>query len=404
MIQENFNTLLEKARHQSIFVDEGKLENNFLPNELPHREKELLLLAQLFLPILSLQNSISKNILVIGDSGIGKTATVKLFGKRLKEAAEKRGISLNFVIVNCRREKTSYNILLRIVKTMDKKFPRRGYSPSDLLDILEDFVKIKNVYLLLVLDEIDYLIKNDTDLVYSLVRLNDDSNNIPQRFSIIGIVKNLSCINDLDSGTLSTIQKNIIRFANYSRDQIFDIIKYRAGISLKKDVVSDDLINLVSDTTFIKGDIRYGVNLLWKAGKVAESKNLSKITEECIELANRDLFPIQNHNILAEMNTQKLVFLFNIVNYLRKSKKSLIPLIETLKPYYTTCKNIGVKPLSNSQLWNYLQEYKNKNFITVEAENKDLKGNKGIIGIPGIPLMPFEQNIKILLASRGVFI
>ncbi len=403
-MQESFNKLLDKVRYQSIFADESKLENNFLPNELPHRERELSLLAQLFLPILSLQNSISKYILVTGDSGIGKTTTVKLFGKYLKGAAEKRWISLNCIFVNCRREKTSYNILLRIAKTIYKKVPRRGYSPSDLLGIVEEFIKIKKVYLLLVLDELDYLIKSDTDLIYSLIRLNDDSYNTPHQFSIIGIAKDLSCINDLDSGTLSTLQKNIIRFAKYSRDQIFDIIKYRAGISLKKKVVSDDLIKLVSDTTFIKGDIRYGLNLLWKAGKIAESKNLLIITEECVELANQELFPIQTQNILAEMDLQKLVFLFSIVNPLQKSKKSLILLNETLKLYETTCKNIGVKPLSYSKLWNYLQEYKNKNLIIVEAENKDLKGNKSIIGIPGIPLMTFEQNIKILLASRGVFI
>lgn len=399
-----FNGLLKNTGYQSIFVDESKLENYFLPNKLPHREKELSLLAQLFLPILSDQNVISKNILVMGDSGIGKTATIKLFGEILKKAAEKRSISLNCVFVNCRCEKTNYNVLIKIVKSIDNNFPRRGYSPSDLLDILRDFVKVKNVYLLIVLDELNYLIKNDKDLVYFLTRLNDDSYNSPQRFSTIGIIKDLSCINDLDSGTLSTLQKNIIEFVGYSKEQIFDIIKYRAVISLKKNVISDDLIKLVSDITFIKGDIRYGLNLLWKAGKVAEKKNLSKITEECIELGNQETLPIQNSNLLTEMSTHKLIFLLIIISCLRKSKNGFVPFIDTLKAYYILCEKIGVQSISYSQLWNYIQEYKNKNLIALTPQSKNNQGKKILFGIPSLSLIPFEQDIKILLASRGVFV
>ena len=89
------------------------------------------------------------------------------------------------------------------------------------------------------LDELNYLIKKDKDVIYSLTRLNDDSFNVPQRLSIIGIVRDISCINNLDASTLSTLQRNIINFDVYTKQQIFDILKFRAELSLKKNVISD---------------------------------------------------------------------------------------------------------------------------------------------------------------------
>ena len=97
-----FEDLLNKA---CIFKDERKLDMNFIPDELPHRNKELSLLSQLFLTLLTNPNEISRKILVTGKTGIGKTVTVKLFGTLLIEAAKKKNISINYIHVNCRKER-----------------------------------------------------------------------------------------------------------------------------------------------------------------------------------------------------------------------------------------------------------------------------------------------------------
>jgi Cdc6-like AAA superfamily ATPase len=104
--------------------------------------------------------------------------------------------------------------MIKIIRSINKNFPKRGYSPQDLLEIINDFLNTHNFHILIILDELNYLINNDNDLIYSLTRINDDSFNVPQRVSIIGIVRDVSCINNLDNSTLSTLQRNIIRFEN----------------------------------------------------------------------------------------------------------------------------------------------------------------------------------------------
>ena len=394
-----FEDLLNKP---SIFKNERKLDINFIPDELPHRNKELSLLSQLFLTLLTNPNEISRKILVTGKTGIGKTVTVKFFGTLLIEAAKKKNISINYIHVNCRKERTSYKVMIKIIRSINKNFPKRGYSPQDLLEIINDFLNTHNFHILIILDELNYLINNDNDLIYSLTRLNDDSFNVPQRVSIIGIVRDVSCINNLDNSTLSTLQRNIIRFENYTSDQIFDILKYRAEISLKRNVLSDELIEMISDIVSVKGDIRYGLNLLWKAGKIAENKNLQVINSECVRLANQDMVPFSTLDILKDMTSQKLVFLLATIFHLKTNNENRVTFLEILKPYLILCENAGLRPRSYSQLWNYLQEYKKEKFISVKLQSKSIRGRKAIIEIPDIPLLKFESIIRDILNSKGI--
>jgi cell division control protein 6 len=394
-----FEDLLNKP---TIFKDESTFDIDFVPVELPHRNKELSLLSQLFLTLLTNPNDISRKVLITGRTGIGKTVTVKRFGTLLTNAAIKRNISICYIHVNCRKERTSYKVLIKIIRSIDQSFPKRGYSTQDLLDIMIDLLNSQDVHALIVLDELNYIINDNNDLIYSLTRLNDDSFNIPQRISIIGIVRDISCINNLDNSTLSTLQRNIIKFEKYSQEQIFNILKYRAEIGLKSNVITNSLLKIISDIVSIKGDIRYGLNLIWKAVKIAESKNLKTINRECVRLANSDMVPFSTLDILNDMNTSKLLFLISIVIHLKNSQKNENSLFEILKTYLVVCENTHAEPRSYSQLWNYIQDFKKERLVSVRLQSKDIKGRKAFIEILDISLEKFENIIVKILKTKGI--
>ena len=384
---EYFEELLRKP---SLFLDEGKLDINYVPDRLPYREKELSLLSQLFLTLITNPNSISRKILITGRTGIGKTVTIKVFGEMLKEASIKRNICIKYIHVNCRKERTSYKVLIKIIRLINKNFPKRGYSPQDLLEILLDLLNQQNIHILIVLDELSYLINKGEDLIYLLTRINDDSANVQQRVSIIGIVRDLSCLNNLDYSTISTMQRNIIKFSNYSRKQIFGILKYRTHLSLKENVLSKDLINMIVESTYSIGDIRYGLNIIWKATKIAESRNLKVINNECVRLGSQELVPFSTLDILKYMSSQKLFFLLAMIKGLQISNNTDISFLEISKRYHIICENLGLNPRSSSQLWNYLQEFKRESIVLINVLSEKIKGRRAMIQIPEINLLNLE--------------
>ena len=261
-----------------------------------------------------------------------------------------------------------------------------------------------NLHLLIVLDELCYLINNGGDLVYSLTRLNDDSINSQQRLSIIGIVRDISCLNNLDTSTLSTLQRNIIKFNQYTKKQIFEIIKYRAELSLKENTFSDEIIHDISEIVLNNGDIRLGLNLLWKAAKIAKYQHLKYITPECIRLASQELISFSTQDLLKYMKIHKLLLLLAVVRALKKLGKTQIYMADAIKSYKINCENIGIKERSYSQLWNYLNDLKKENIISMEVLSQKIRGRKGIIKIPEIPLDKLEDSINFILHSRGVLL
>ena len=399
MTIDYFKDLLKKP---SLFKNESKLDNNYVPKRLPHRDKELSLLSQLFLVLVTNPNSISRKILIIGKTGIGKTATIKLFGEMLVNAAQKRSGDIKYVHINCRKERTSYKVLIKIVRALNNNFPKRGYSPQDLLEIIVDFIKDQNLHLLIVLDELSYLIGNGGDLVYSLTRINDDSFNTRQQISIIGIARDISCLSGLDTSTMSTLQRNIIYFNNYNKEQLFDILKYRTEISLKDNIISDNLIQTITDIVYQSGDIRYGLNLLWKSTKIAENQNLKYITIESIRRANQDIVPFSTLDILKYMSTQKIIFLLAIINSLDKCRGIHSSVREITESYLILCESLGIQPRSHSQLWNYLQEFKREYLITMEIISESIKGRKAQITVQDIPISKYKEFLLEVMETKGI--
>jgi len=399
MTIDYFEDLLKKP---SLFKKERKLDNNYVPKRLPHREKELSLLSRLFLVLITNPNSISRKILIIGKTGIGKTATIKLFGEMLVNAAQKRSGEIKYVHINCRKERTSYKVLIKIVRALNNTFPKRGYSPQDLLEIIVDIIKDQNLHLLIVLDELSYLIGKEGDLIYSLTRINDDAFNTRRHISIIGIARDISCLSGLDTSTMSTLQRNIIHFNNYNKEQLFEILKYRTEISLKDNIISDNLIQIITDLVYQTGDIRYGLNLLWKSTKIAENQNLKYITIESIRLANQDIVPFSTLDVLKYMATQKIIFLLAIINALDKCGGIHTSVREITESYLILCESLGIQPRTHSQLWNYLQEFKREYLITMEIVSESIKGRKAQITVQNIPISKYKELLLEVMETKGI--
>ncbi len=401
MALDYFEDLLRKP---PIFKDESKLDINFVPERLPNREKELSLLSQLFLTLITNPNSVSRKILITGRTGIGKTATVKLFGEMLTSAAKKRDISINYIHINCRKERTSYKALIKIIRVLNQNFPKRGYSPQDLLDIIIDYISFQNIHLLIILDELGYLINKGDDLIYSLTRINDDSITEKQRISIIGIAREVSCLNNLDISTMSTLQRNIVKFRNYSKEELYEILKYRINLSLKENTISDENVELLANLVYENGDVRYGLNLLWRAGKIAENQNLKHITSECIRLGNQDIVPFSTQDILKYMGKQKLIYLLSIINSLKICNRAQISIGEIANNYNILCENLGIKIRSYSQIWNYLKDFQKENLISLNIISEAIKGRKAFVSIGAISLSKFERAVIKILQSKGILI
>ena len=118
----------------SIFKEETKLDINYVPYSLPHRDRELRLLTEFFSFLLRNPNRMSQRVVITGEVGTGKTALSHRFGANIIREAQRKGVKISYIHVNCREYRGSlFLILHHIVSTFHPNFPRRGYSAEELL-------------------------------------------------------------------------------------------------------------------------------------------------------------------------------------------------------------------------------------------------------------------------------
>lgn len=395
----NTNYLEQQFFSKKLFLHEEYLEINYLPVELIHREEELIILSKIFIKLIENPFLISRKVLILGEIGIGKTAITKSFGKMLLISAHKRNINIKYVHINCRREKTNFKIMFQILKVLGYPVPARGFSPADLITILQDFLKQNNIYLFLILDELNYLDNSDFNLIYSLTRWNEENFENFCNLSFITIVRDITSLRNLDDATISSLQGNILSLKKYSLEQIIDILNRRKEIAIKKGVFSQELIRYIAEKLVNSGDVRKSLNVIRNSVKIAEMKDHNKVSVEDVQDAMKNLIPSLEDDIIDCLNKHQNFILLALSSALVEHDDLKVSINIIRDKYEDICEKYNVIPRKTTQIWQNLQILKNYELIRIDNISKNMKGRKSFFSLDKIPLNLLKMKLEQKLVS-----
>ena len=134
---------MDYSSRSSIFKCIQKLEFDYLPSQLPHREGYVNDLISFFRLVIDKPGVLSERILITGSSGTGKTASAKKAGTSLEKIAKKKGLDLVYTHVNCRTTSGKFGLVQNIIRQAAPSLPLRGYSAVELLHALWDYLNEK---------------------------------------------------------------------------------------------------------------------------------------------------------------------------------------------------------------------------------------------------------------------
>jgi cell division control protein 6 len=391
----------DELSRRSVFKSEQFLSIDYVPENLPHRQAELRTLAQNFKTLITSPGRTSQRFIIEGPVGTGKTAAAKRFAEQIVQAADRRSIRLHSIHVNCRVNKTTYLVFLRALREFKPEFPRRGLSPEELLQILVDVLDEEDRYLLLILDELDYFIKQrGADILYDLTRLTDDRLNAKQRVSIIGIGRKIPLDDDLlDASTQSTLQRNIMRFSKYDRNALYDILKHRVEMAFEKNTVMDETIQVISDIASERGDARYAIELLWRSGKQADRDQIEKVVPDYARQAKADTHPELRKEVFTTLSQMHKLLLLAVSRQLKETRGAYVTMGEVEEMYRSSCEEYGKKPRAHTQIWEWVQDLTSHGIIDTKRSGSGQRGQTTLIGLSDVPAEMLEQFITTLLDS-----
>jgi cell division control protein 6 len=339
-------------------------------------------LVNYFRSIITNPTASSRKVVLYGPVGTGKTLVSRAFGHDIAQYIKKEHQPGNPIFkyfhVNCRKTKTPHLILTTALRELVPGFPLRGFSVDELLRMFTLLLFEQNLVVLLVLDEIDYLISDErTDFLYQLSRLeecppvhnsrysNYSGSKTEARFNLMAITRDKNFRHYLDSSTASSLGRNFILFPPYSRNQLFDIINDRAERGLREECYDDELIEVIASLAEEYGDARFAIELLWRSAKLADKEAVDCITPEHVRKAIVAVLPMEK-SVISELAQHQQIILLSIAKLLNDNR----PVVTTpeIKEFYIQiCEEAGIRPRRPTQVWAYLKDLSRLGLIHLQT-------------------------------------
>jgi cell division control protein 6 len=341
---------------ESLFRNEDALNPDFLPEVLPHREDEVKGIADNIKVLFHGRNP--SNLFVSGPPSMGKTVSIQYVFNQLGEASD----DIIPIYINCWENTTTHAVFVEMAKQMSIPFPSKGVSTEVISQTI--FSKLsKKTGAVICFDEMDK--SEDLGYLYTIVE------NVGKKSCIILVTNNRKAILNIDPRVRSRLCLEEMEFKEYSQDEMMDILQERAKVAFVPGVISQKVVESVAETAFERGDLRVGIFLLMRAGRVAEEEASRKVMLSHVKKASDSMVP------LSDMKSKKLEGVEKEIYNLIKTNNGKV----TGEIYGAYKENGG--NLTERSFRLYLKRLERKGIIKTEDTGKGFRGRSRKVRVVG---------------------
>ncbi|WP_224269624.1 Cdc6/Cdc18 family protein [Haloprofundus salinisoli] len=403
----------------SIFEDEAEvfrdievLEEDYTPDTILCRDEVMTEYINVLKPIY--KGRPPQNAFLYGDTGVGKTAVTNHLTTQLEadirqknedierkheqndQRADEGGeaqpsvdtdaaVDLTIVKVNCQNltstgERTSsYQVAIALVNELrppKDMIASTGYAPQAVYSMLYEEMDALGGTVLVILDEVDRIGADDT-ILYELPRARANEKVENARIGLIGISNDYTFRSNLSPKVKDTLCETEIKFPAYNAMQLREILRDRASRALYDNTYGDDVIALCAAlaTRESSGSARKAINLLRRAGEIAENDGRTTIVEGDVHEAKDDLEYGDMVDSITDQDAHKR-YVLAAVAHLSKADATPARVKEVHRAYRAVAESYAADPLSQRGMYNHLTKLAMLGFLTSHDNNEGIKGGQ----------------------------
>jgi len=375
MVQRGLSNYFEEyLKKEPLFLNKDVFRGNYLPETIDHRDEQINYIAKILAPILKGEKP--SNLFIYGKTGTGKTMSMKHVMHNIDQTSINNNVPIKLMYINCKLKRvadTEYRLVAELARKMGKEIPSTGLPTDEIYQIFYNAVEKQGKHVLVVMDEIDQLVKKTGDgILYNLTRCNDDFDKV--HISLVGLSNDMVFIDNLDPRVRSSLSDEELVFPPYNAFQLQDILKQRASLAFKGEVLSNGVIEKCAAYSAREhGDARRALELLRVAGELAERMDKGKISLKHIDDAEEKLEKDRLADIAATQPKQGQCILYSIIKTSERKKGNLFT-GEIYDYYKSLCGRAGLRALTQRRISDIIAELDMLGVINAKTISKGRYG------------------------------
>jgi cell division control protein 6 len=292
---------------ETIFRDMNVFDQDYIPENFRYRESQMEALAICVRPALKMGRPV--NAVVLGSCATGKTTSIK----KVFEMVERNSDRVICAYVNCQLHTTRFGIFSQIYnKIFGHLPPETGVPFSRIYQQIMQHLAHDKKALIVALDDVNYLFhsKNANKIFYDILRAQEVYPGV--RTGVFAILSDIEFRYALDKNVNSVFIPQEIVFNPYNRSEIKSILEERVKVGFYPNVISEELIDEITEETLLNGDLRVGIDLLRVSANLAEADASKTIAPKHVKEALKRSTSINLIHTLKSLSENEKIVLNSI--------------------------------------------------------------------------------------------
>lgn len=369
------SNLFEKfLDREPLFINKKVMQSNYTPETIPHRETMIEQMAEILSPAIQLNKP--SNLFIYGKTGSGKTLSVIHTTNKLSEITKKQNKPVVTLYINCKLKKiadTEYRLVAQLIRNLGGEVPVTGLPTEEIYKIFFNLIDQEEQLIILVLDEIDELVKKiGDDVLYNFTRINAELKKA--QLTLIGISNDLIFADHLDHRVKSSLSEEELVFPPYNALQLQDILRDRAKQAFKENTIQPGVVEKCAAYAAREhGDARRALELLRVSGEIAEREGKQQVCIEHIDKAEEKIEKERIVDLVVSQPKQHQATLYALIMIHQQQKRRIFT-GEAYDFYKQLTDQIGLRPLTQRRFSDIISELDMLGIINAKVLSKGRYG------------------------------